>query len=239
MVLASQLERTCEAMGAWQRLSELLVARAQRTSDRPQKGKLLLRAATLIVEDAGARPEALVLLALACAECPESVEVRLELARVLLALNRPGEALVVLDPVSERARCKSAALRSEVLLTMGKAHLALEQLAAAFGRLETAFSLHTRDREVAMLLGCVALDLGDANTAERALSAVCKLASCDDSAGGEDAAADARVASRLLASIAESRHDRRQHLFTHSAGSRDRSRTGIRRRSSAAVRRPR
>jgi tetratricopeptide (TPR) repeat protein len=215
-VLASCLERTCEATGAWQRLSELLVARAHRTTNAAQREKLLLRAAKLLVDDAGAPSDALAILERVCAECHESIEAPLERARVLIAMKRPSDALTVLEPVVGRARRKSPLAGADVLLERGRAYLALEQLYDAFASLKLAFSLYKGNREVAMLLGVVALDLGDETTAEAALRAVCRLASSDGSGGG-DGEADARVASSLLAAIAPSRD---AHAKSHHARAR-------------------
>jgi hypothetical protein len=88
---------------------------------------------------------------------------------------------------------------------MGKAYLALAEPNEAFMRLRTGLSLHTRNRELAMLLGVVAHDLGERATAERALKVAIALASRDDGESVDEAAVDARVASRILESIAESR----------------------------------
>jgi tetratricopeptide (TPR) repeat protein len=56
--VALQLERTCEAMGERRRLSELLIARAERTRNAVHRARLLLDAARLVEEqpDASERP---------------------------------------------------------------------------------------------------------------------------------------------------------------------------------------
>jgi tetratricopeptide (TPR) repeat protein len=197
--VASELERICEATRAWRRLSELLVGRVERTTDPPKKERLLLHAATVLMEEEGAPDEALVLLERACAEHPDSIEAALERAKALLALGRPNDALTLLQPALGRAEHKSAALRAEILLAIGKAYLALGEAARAFQWLRTGLSLYTRNRELAMLLGVVAHDLGEHEPALRALTIARDLSDPGD--------VEARVASRILDQIARSRGD--------------------------------
>jgi Flp pilus assembly protein TadD len=167
----------------------------KRTTDTAKKEQLLRRTAKILVEEARAPGEALALLELACVEAPDSIEAALECARVLITLVRPEDGLALLEPILGRARHKSAALRAEILLEMGKAYLALGEQAEALERLRTAFALHTRNRELAMLLGVVAHDLGEDTTAERALEAAIDLTDDDDDV-------DVRVATRILEAIA-------------------------------------
>jgi tetratricopeptide (TPR) repeat protein len=197
--VASELERICEATGAWQRLSELLVARAARTTDPPKKERLLLHASTVLMNEAHAPDEALDLLERACAEHPDSIEAALERAKALLSLGRPNDALGILQPALGRAEQKSAALRAEILLVIGKAYLALGEAARAFQWLRTGLSLYTRNRELAMLLGVVAHDLGEHEMALRALTIARDLSDPGD--------VDARVASRILDQIVRARGD--------------------------------
>jgi tetratricopeptide (TPR) repeat protein len=207
--VAWQLERTCEATGAWRRLSELLVARAHRMADPAKRERLLLRAAKVLADEAGAHAEALGLLERVCAEYPASIEASLASARALVAVARPSEGLALLEPALARATASSAsaALRAEILLETGKAYLALGQPLEAFARLEAGFDCHTRNRELAMLLGVVAHDLGDQPTAERALKIAFDLSSREDGGRGDLAAVDARVATRILSSIARARDE--------------------------------
>jgi Flp pilus assembly protein TadD len=183
-------------MGDWTRLSELLLERADRTNDPAMRESLRLRAAEHL-ERAGTAERALSILESVHTERPASVEASLRCAGVLMTLDRPHDALALLQSALDGARDKVAALRADVLLEMAKAHVALEQPACAFDALAAAFSIHRGNREVAMLLGVIAYELGDTKTAETALRAVLKL-SADDST-------DTELARHLLTSIAEAK----------------------------------
>jgi Flp pilus assembly protein TadD len=166
--LALQLEHTCEAMGAWARLSELLLARAKRTKNAGQMAKLLLHAARLLADDLNRPAEALAPLERACAVCPDDLEATLARARVLLALHRPDKALAILDPAIDQAGARRGPLIAALHLESAKACLARGTMGEAFDKLRSGFARFPRHRELAMLLGHVALDAGDAKTAERA-----------------------------------------------------------------------
>src|SRR5262249_15159862 len=141
-IVACQLERTCEAMGAWLRFSELVLSRVRQLTDAAKKSTLLRHTAMILIEEAHLPGEALALLEIACAECPNSIEATLECARVLIKLARPEDGLALLEPALRRAGHKSAALRADVLLEIGKAYVAMGEPAEALERLRTAFSLH-------------------------------------------------------------------------------------------------
>jgi tetratricopeptide (TPR) repeat protein len=172
--LARRLEHVCEIAGDVGRLSELLVARAERTSSVPEKTALLLRAASLSPSNA------LGVIELARAANPQSLEAALAYADLQMKLGRPRDALAALTEIASRNAGKRSALLASVHLALGKAHLAVDELGEALDTLKAGLAIDMRNAELAMLLGLVAIDLGDEKTAERALVAVVTLASRPD-----------------------------------------------------------
>ena len=115
-----------------------------------------------------------------------------------MALWRPQEALAVLANAAERGRGKRTALLARVYFEMGKAHLAMDELVEALVALKSALSTNGRVGEIAMLLGLVAIDLDEPQTAERALMAVTTMASRKEDTGeGADPALKAAAFYRL------------------------------------------
>jgi tetratricopeptide (TPR) repeat protein len=201
------LERVCELGGDWKRLSALLAARAERTSDAPEKATLLLQAASLLVPEDRDAKAALHLIETARTVHPESIEAALAYARVQTTLGRPQDALPPLTEIVERNAGKRWPLLASVYLELGKAHLAIDELAEAFDALKAGFAIDVRIAEMAMLLGLVALDLGDEKTAERALLAVVTLPPRKETSAGDDGVIDTVAALCHLASIAQASGD--------------------------------
>src|SRR5262249_4644431 len=114
---------------------------------------------------------------------PAQIDAALACATILIALDRSREAAAVLAEVVERQRGKRSPLLGAVHLALAKAYLALNDLAEAFDALKAGFAVDARSAEMALLLGLVAIDLGDEKTAERALLAVAMLQPRGDAAG--------------------------------------------------------
>jgi tetratricopeptide (TPR) repeat protein len=169
--LVCRLEHVCDIAGDLGRLSELLVARADKTSTASEKTALLLRAASLSPSNE------LRIIELARAANPQSIEAALVYANIQMKNERPRDAVAALTDVAARNAGKRSAPIASAYLTLGQAHLALDELAEALDALKAGIAMDMRNGELAMLLGLVALDLGDEKTAERALVAVVTLSS--------------------------------------------------------------
>jgi lipopolysaccharide biosynthesis regulator YciM len=125
-------------------------------------------------------------------------------ATLHLARGRFEVAIDVLTGVVERTAGKRMPQLADVYLLLAKAHLALDAIVEAFEALNAGFGIAARSREHAMLLGLVAIDLGEHAIAERALIAVTMLAS---KATDETAVADRRTAFHHLAACAREKGD--------------------------------
>jgi tetratricopeptide (TPR) repeat protein len=132
----------------------------------------------------------------------------LETARMYVAAGSPAKALAPLRDAVERSKGRRSALIASVNLELGKAHLALDELLEALEALKAGFAMDLRSSETAMLLGLVAVDVGDEKTAERALLAVATLPPKRDGASGGAARAEKAEALYHLASMAHVKGDR-------------------------------
>jgi tetratricopeptide (TPR) repeat protein len=161
---------------------------------------LLLRAATVLIDRANRLSSALPLIERARAEHPESIDAALAWAKLQVALGRPRDALAALEDVVERNRGKRTPSLAPVYLAIGKAHLANDDLIEALEALKAGFAIESQRGELAMLVGLVALDVGDEKTAERAFLAVAMSAPRKDGSGAS--ASDKVEASYRLAAMA-------------------------------------
>ena len=199
-------ERICDLDGDWQRLSDLLAVRADRTADPAERASLFLRAAAL-TDDPHAPENALRLVELARAAHPESIDAALAYARLEMGQKRAHEAVRALEEIALRNAGKRLPVLATVYLQLGKAHLALDQLAEALDALKAGFAIDLRSGDLAMLLGLVALDLGDEKTAERAFTAVVTLARKEALSSASDGRAESVAALCHLASMAHTNGD--------------------------------
>jgi tetratricopeptide (TPR) repeat protein len=221
--LQQHLERVCEAAGDYKRVATLLVARAEATADAGSKASLLVRAANVLIDEVGAAPRALAILAEARAVDPESVDAVLAFARASLAVAQPEEAKEALEAFIARGakgesvppprqRVKRGGQLGPLYLALGRAHLAVDELAEAQDALKSGFATDPRNAELAMLLGLVSSDLGDERTAERALLAVVTLSARKDRSGSdvleEGGSSQSAAALFQLARMAHDRGDR-------------------------------
>ena len=201
------LERVYELAGEWMQLATLLAARAERAPDVAERVSLLLRAAKVLVEHAGQPSSALPLIEQARAAHPESIEATLVWASLQTASGRSREALEALQEVARRNRGKRSPSLAAVYLEIGKAHLADDDLVEALEALKAGFAIEWQRGELAILVGLVALDLGEEKTAERALLAVAMAAPRKDGSSAGAAPADKVTAFYHLAAMAHARGD--------------------------------
>jgi golgin subfamily B member 1 len=201
-------DRLCsiyEATKDWRRLVGLLVSRAEHEASVARRGQQLLRAATLTFEELGDAKEAARLTDLARA-ADETLEAALLAAKIEMALGKADAAIRILERAAERGRGKRSPILANVYLECAKAHLALDELACAMECLKTGFGISVLHPELAMLLGLVAMDLGENATAERALVAVVTFAS-PSGPSDPSSAEDRSTAYGHLATIAKWRGD--------------------------------
>jgi thioredoxin-like negative regulator of GroEL len=199
---SADLERLCEAVGDFERLGEALARRAEAQSNPADKQALLLKAARLELDHGGDAGRALALLDRARAAGPEHIEVATLWARAQVSLGHAHEALSALSEIAERSRNSRPQLAA-IQLEIARAHLAVDELVEAHEALKVGFAADWRTGDLAMLLGLVALDLGDEKTAERALIAVTTMPARKDVADGPSKA----LAFYHLASMAYVRGD--------------------------------
>jgi tetratricopeptide (TPR) repeat protein len=201
-----------ELVGACERVARPADAReslelARRALLESSDVSLLLRAATIVVERCGDASSALPFIERARAVHPESIEAALAWAELEAASGRPRDALAALQDVAQRNRGKRAPLLAGVHLAIAKAHLAADDLAEALEALKAGFAIDWHWAELALLLGLVALDLGEDRTAERALLAVAMAAPRKDGSSAGATPADKVAAFYHLAVMARAQGD--------------------------------
>jgi lipopolysaccharide biosynthesis regulator YciM len=160
----------------WAALAGLLAARAEHALEVAEKVALLLRAATVLVERAGDPSAALPWIEQARKAHPESLDVVLLWARLQKAAGRGHDAVGALEDAARRARGKRSPALATVYLELAEAYLAGDDLAEAFDALKAGFAIDWNTGKLALLLGLVAIDVGDDKIAERALLAVAMAA---------------------------------------------------------------
>jgi len=170
--LLKSMARVYDLTGQWPRLVSLLLSQAEREEKPATRAQLLVRAGTLVLDKIGTVPEALRIAEMARGADGESLEATLLWAQTKRAEGRAPEALAALKEASERCRGKRSPLTARIALETAKAHLAVDELVEALDHLKTAFTAESRNTEIGLLLGLVAVDLDDERTAERALLAV-------------------------------------------------------------------
>ena len=205
--MAPELERLCRVTKDWRRLAAVFVARAEAQDDAAAKADLLLRAGRVLLEECRDAEAARTVLERCRAIAPESLDALVLCARTQVATGQPHAALRALYDVAERSHGKRSPALASVYLEIGKAHLAGDELAEALDALDFGFAVDWRVGDLAMLLGLVALDLGEDKVAVRAFSAVTTLPPKKEAMGGGADAATKAVAFYHLASIAAAQGD--------------------------------
>jgi hypothetical protein len=218
--MASELERLCRVTKDWGRLAAVFVARADAQEGPAAKADLLLRAGRVMLDECHDPAAALTLLDRCRAIAPENLDALVLWARAQVATGQPHAALRALYDVAERNRGKRSPALANVYLEIGKAHLAGDELVEALDALDFGFAVDWRVGDLAMLLGLVALDLGEDKVAVRAFSAVTTLPPRKEPAGGGADAATKAVAFYHLASIAMAQGDltRARRLVSKAVG---------------------
>ena len=167
--IMQRLERVCEVTGDVGRLANLLVSHAARLDDREERGRLLVRAANLLLDGAADPPGALRVAELALAADPENLEAVLAWAGAQRRGGHPHEAVAAIDRATTRAKGKRTPLLARLHLEAAHARLAVDEVVEAFDSLKAGFAMDWRNPELSLLLGLVAIDLDDEKLAERAL----------------------------------------------------------------------
>jgi lipopolysaccharide biosynthesis regulator YciM len=209
---ARLLRAVSELVGACERVAHPADAResleiARRALLESSDVALLLRAATILIERCGETSSALPFIDRARAAHPESVEATLAWAQLEAAAGRSQDALAALQEVAQRNRGKRAPLLAAVYLAIAKAHLAADDLVEALEALKAGFAIDLHCAELALLLGLVALDLGEEKTAERALLAVAMATARKEGSSAGATPADRVAAFYHLAGIARAQGD--------------------------------
>ena len=205
--IARSLERVYEATGEKRSLAELLVERAGREGNASEKARLRLRAADLLL-DAGFPAAAWALIEAARAVDPGSPDAMFLQGRAQVAFGRPEDALDVLLTLATHEHGKRTPLMGRAHFEIAKAYLMRDDLFEALEALDHAAAIDRRNDEIALLLGLVALDLGDDRAAERALTAITTMPPRKDgSAGGGADAGTKALAFYHLASLAYAKGD--------------------------------
>jgi tetratricopeptide (TPR) repeat protein len=218
--MAPELERLCRVTKDWGRLAAVFMARADAQDDPAAKADLLLRAGRVLLDECHDAAAALTVLDRCRAVLPENLDVLVLWARAQVATGQPHAALRALYDVAERNRGKRSPALANVYLEIGKAHLAGDELVEALDALDFGFAVDWRVGDLAMLLGLVALDLGEDKVAVRAFSAVTTLPPRKEATGGGADASTKAVAFYHLASIAVAQGDltRARRLVSKAVG---------------------
>lgn len=223
------LERVYELTHDWAPLSELLAERARRTPEIAEKVPLLLRAATVLAERAGDPSAALPWIEEALRANPDNLEAVLWWARLLRASGRAREALGALENAARGARAKRSPALAAVYLEMAEAYLAADDLVEALDALKAGFAIDWHSGKLALLLGLVALDVGDDKIAERALLAVAMAAPRKEGSSAGAAASEKVTAYYHLAALAHTQGDLvKARRWASRAASEDSAHAGVR-----------
>ena len=203
--LRGYLKEVYVATGETSGLAAMCVEEARATSDIEGRHALLLEASRYFLADGAEAGQALELLEEARSLRPEDTEAQALLAEVLAAVGRAAEARVIVKELIAGHRGR----RSKEL---GRAHHVLSKIENAEGNLSEALEALSRAFEndpqnvaMAMELGQQAVDLDDAEVAQRAFRSVTLLKN-DAGAGAHDKA----MAYYHLGRIALTQGDRRR-----------------------------
>jgi tetratricopeptide (TPR) repeat protein len=131
----------------------------------------------------------------------QSAETRLTWARLLAKVGRATEALEVVA----QDRGKRAPNIGAVYLEIGRAYFAKDELVEAFNALKAGYAIDPRYVELALMLGLLAIDLGDVETAERVLLSVAMSTTRSAGSSGGATAHDKLKAFYHLAAMADAK----------------------------------
>ncbi|HEX4445775.1 MAG TPA: tetratricopeptide repeat protein, partial [Polyangiaceae bacterium] len=114
--LMQRLERVCEVTGDVGRLANLLVSHAARLDEREERGRLLVRAANLLLDGAADPPGALRVAELALVTDAENLEAVLVWAGAQRRSGHPHEAVTAIDRATTRSKGKRTPLLARLHL---------------------------------------------------------------------------------------------------------------------------
>jgi tetratricopeptide (TPR) repeat protein len=132
----------------------------------------------------------------------QNAETALAWARLLAKVGRASEALEIVAQ-NRGKRHPAIGAVGAVYLEIGKAFFVKDELVEAFNALKAGYAVDPRCAELALMLGLLALDLGEDETAERVLLSVAM--STTRSAGSSGGARDKAKAFYHLAAMADAR----------------------------------
>jgi tetratricopeptide (TPR) repeat protein len=170
--LRNRLRHIYASTGANKELSRLLLSEARAEEDIAARTSGLIRAAELLLERDGDPEEAAVVLDEVQRLSPESIQGAVLLARSRAAVGRSHEAMAALNRVVLAHRGRRTKELSPVHREISHIHLESGDLRAALDALAKAFELDMRNGELAMMLGHLALDVEDVETASKAFRSV-------------------------------------------------------------------
>lgn len=131
----------------------------------------------------------------------QTVATRLAWARLLAKVGRAREALEIVA----QDRGKRPPGLGAVYLEIGKAYFVKDDLVEAFDALKAGYAIDPRCAELALMLGLLAVDLGDDETAERVLLSVTISTTRNGGSGGGVVAHDKARAFYHLATMADAK----------------------------------
>lgn len=166
-VLRDKVRSVVERAGAERELSVLLVQDAKSVKNREEKAALLLKAADLLAKYDSEESGALLKKA---HEAHPTVNSAVRLSRSQAQRGERAEALQRL--VNMTSGNSSHEARTAAYQELARLHLAADELVEAYEVLNEAYKLERRNGSVALLLGMLALDLGDERLARRVLRSV-------------------------------------------------------------------
>jgi tetratricopeptide (TPR) repeat protein len=207
-----RLRRLYEVTGAKAELSAMLVEEARAEADPAKRAGVLVRAARMLIE-AGDGARAVEILAEAQRLAPELQDIAIAQALALAAAGRGAEARALLAQQAASHRGKRSKQLGAIHLTLARIEQQSGNSAEALQAMLRAFDNDPQNAELAMELGSFALDLGDVDTAGRALRAVTLLRTAPSSAHEGATAATKALAYHRLALIANAQGDRRKARF--------------------------
>ncbi len=216
--LSERLRQLYEATGARRELAQLVLREARSATDVAARVTGLLRGAELLLGRDGDPNEALEVLEEARRLSPENTERAVLLARAETVLGRVDRAKEALRAVITAHRGRRSRDLSLVYRELSTIELEEGDLSAALESLSKAFDLDSKNGELAMQLGYLALDVDDPAAAAKAFRSVTmmrpKVAGSNEGASAEAKA----VAYYHLARIAETQGDvRRARLMASKA----------------------
>jgi tetratricopeptide (TPR) repeat protein len=205
----TRLEALYAATGAHRELGELLLQQAA-MAEPAERLLLVQRAAEAMLEPGGDVQTAARILEVAREEHPASIEAATLLARAYAAAGEPTRGIDVLSSVAQANRGRRSRALSAVYEQIAALQLAEGQTGEAVASLGKAFESDSKNARLALELGRLALEVDDAEVAQRAYRAVTIMRPPGGSEGGGAEPDEKAEANYQLALIARKQGDARK-----------------------------